>query len=74
MRITQKTLIDYNQIDSVIQIQRFVGGKEYATMLFNAKQDITRLYGRMSPNYSVLASVYDDKTTSVEVVPHDYQL
>ena len=28
MRITQKTLIDYNQIDSVIQIQRFVGGKE----------------------------------------------
>mgnify|MGYP004537408427 FL=1 len=74
MRITQKTLIDYNQIDSVIQIQRFVGGKEYATMLFNAKQDINRLYGRMSPNYSVLASVYEDKTTSVEVVPHDYQL
>ena len=50
MRITQKTLIDYNQIDSVIQIQRFVGGKEYATMLFNAKQDINRLYGRLSPN------------------------
>lgn len=74
MRITQKTLIDYNQIDGVIQIQKFVGGKAYATQLFNAKQDIHRLFGRMSPNYSLLACVYEDKTTTVEVVPHDYQL
>ena len=74
MRITQKTLIDYNQIDSVIQIQSFVGNKDYARRLLNVKQDIARVYGRMSPNYSVLATVYDDKITTVEVVPHNYKL
>lgn len=74
MRATQKSLIDYDQIDSFVQIQKFVGGQKYASQLFNAKQDINRLYGRMSPNYSLLATVYEDKTTSVEVVPHDYQL
>ena len=74
MRITQKSLIDYSQIDGFIQIQKFVGGKEYATQLFNAKQDITLLYGRQAPNYSLLVSVYEDKSTKVEIVPHDYQL
>lgn len=74
MRITQKTLIDYNQIDSVIRIQSFVGDKDYARRLLNVKQDIARVYGRMSPNYSVLATVYDDKITIVEVVPHNYKL
>ena len=74
MRITQKTLIDYNQIDSVIRIQSFVGDKYYARRLLSVKQDIARVYGRMSPNYSVLATVYDDKITTVEVVPHNYKL
>ncbi|WP_294803695.1 hypothetical protein [uncultured Gemmiger sp.] len=74
MRITQKTLIDYNQIDTAIRIQSFVGDKDYARRLLNVKQDIARVYGRMSPNYSVLATVYDDKITTVEVVPHNYKL
>ena len=74
MRVTQKNLIDYNVIDGFIQVQRLVGGKEYATQLFNAKQDMTLLYGRQAPNYSLLVSLYEDKSTTVEIVPHDYQL
>lgn len=74
MRITQKTLIDYNQIDSVIRIHDFVGGEDYERRLLNVKQDIARVYGRMAPNYSVLATVYDDIFTTVEVVPHNYKL
>ena len=74
MRITQKSLIDYDQIDSFIQVQKFVGGKEYATQLFNAKQDMNRCYGRQASNYSLLASVYEDRTTTVQIVQHDYQL
>ncbi|WP_455499970.1 hypothetical protein [Gemmiger sp.] len=74
MRATQKSLIDYDQIDSFVQIQKFVGGQKYASQLFNAKQDITRCYGRQAPNYSLLATVYEDKTTAVQIVPHDYQL
>ena len=58
MRITQKTLIDYNQIDSVIRIQSFVGDKDYARRLLSVKQDIARVYGRMSPlrSYPIITS------------------
>ena len=74
MRITQKTLVDYDQIDSLIQVQKFVGGKEYATQLFNAKQDMSRIYGRQASNYSLLVSLFENKSTTVAIVPHDYQL
>lgn len=74
MRITQKTLVDYDQIDSLIQVQKFVGGKEYATQLFNAKQDMSRIYGRQAANYSLLVSLFENKSTTVAIVPHDYQL
>lgn len=74
MRATQKSLIDYDQIDSFVQIQKFVGDRKYASQLFNAKRDMTRCYGRQAPNYSLLATVYEDKTTTVRIVPHDYQL
>ena len=74
MRVTQKSLIDYNQIDSFIQIQKFVGCKETASQLFNAKQDMTLAYGRQAANYSLLISTHEDKSITVEIVPHDYQL
>lgn len=74
MRATQKSLIDYDQIDSFVQIQKFVGDRKYASQLFNAKRDMTRCCGRQAPNYSLLATVYEDRTTTVQIVPHDYQL
>ncbi len=74
MRATQKSLIDYDQIDSFVQIQKFVGDRVYANQLFNAKRDMTRCYGHQAHNYSLLATVYEDRTTTVQIVPHDYQL
>ena len=74
MRATQKSLIDYDQIDSFVQIQKFVGDRVYANQLFNAKRDMTRCYGRQAPNNYLLATVYEDRTTTVQIVPHDYQL
>lgn len=50
MRIIQKSLVDYNAIDSLIQVQRFIGNKQNATLLFNAKQALARCYGRLAAN------------------------
>lgn len=75
MRIIQKSLVDYNAIDSLIQVQRFIGSKQNATLLFNAKQDMARCYGRQASNYSLLVSSYEDNSFhKIEIVPHDYQL
>lgn len=74
MRITQKSLIDYNQIDGYIQVQKFVGERHTAAQLFNMKQDMNMLFGRLAPNYSLLVSVFEDKSIKVEIVPHDYKL
>lgn len=74
MRITQKSLIDYNQIDGYIQVQNFVGERNTAAQLFNMKQDMNMLFGRLAPNYSLLVSVFEDKSIKVEIVPHDYKL
>lgn len=74
MRITQKSLIDYNQIDSYIQVQKFVGERNTAAQLFNMKQDMNMLFGRLAPNYSLLVSAFEDKSIKVEIVPHDYKL
>ena len=74
MRITQKSIIDYELIDGYIQIQKICSGRKFASQLFNAKQDMTLLYGRQAPNYSLLVSTYEDKSITVEIVPHDYQL
>lgn len=74
MRITQKSLIDYNQIDGYVQFQKFVGERNTAAQLFNMKQDMNMLFGRLAPNYSLLVSVFEDKSIKVEIVPHDYKL
>ena len=74
MRITQKSLIDYNQIDGYIQVQKFVGERNTAAQLFNMKQDMNMLFDRLAPNYSLLVSVFEDKSIKVEIVPHDYKL
>lgn len=75
MRIIQKSLVDYNAIDSLIQVQRFIGNKQNATLLFNAKQALARCYGRLAANYSLLVSSYEDSSfQKIEFVHHDYQL
>lgn len=75
MRIIQKSLVDYNAIDSLIQVQRFIGSKQNATLLFNAKQALARCYGRQAANYSLLVSSYEGNSfQKIEFVPHDYQL
>ena len=74
MRITQKSLIDYNKIDGYIQVQKFVGERNTAAQLFNMKQDMNMLFGRLAANYSLLVSVFEDKSIKVEIVPHDYKL
>lgn len=73
MRITQKSLLDYNQIDGYIQVQKFVGERNTAAQLFNMKQDMNMLFGRLAANYSLLVSVFEDKSIKVEIVPHDYK-
>lgn len=74
MRITQKSLIDYNQIDGYVQVQKFVGERNTAAQLFNMKQDMNLLFGCLAPNYSLLVSVFEDKSIKVEIVSHDYKL
>ena len=69
MRVIQKSLVDYNAIDTLIQVQRFIGSKQNATLLF------ARCYGRQAANYSLLVSSYEDNSIhKIEFVPHDYQL
>ena len=68
MRVIQKSLVDYNAIDTLIQVQRFIGSKQNATLLFDAKQS-------QAANYSLLVSSYEDNSIhKIEFVPHDYQL
>lgn len=75
MRVIQKSLVDYNVIDTLIQVQRFIGSKQNATLLFDAKQSLARCYGRQAANYSLLVSSYEDNSIhKIEFVPHDYQL
>lgn len=75
MRIIQKFLVDYNAIDSFIQVQRFIGSQQNATQLFNAKLAMSRCYGRQAANFSLLVSSYEDNSyPKIEIVPHDYQL
>ena len=74
MRITQKSLIDYNHIDGYIQVQKFVGERNTSAQLFNMKQDMNMLFGRLAPNYSLLVSAFEDKSIKVEIVPYDYKL
>lgn len=75
MRIIRKFLLDYNAIDSLIQVEQFTGFKQNATLLFNAKQDMARCYGRQAVNYSLLVSSYEDNSIEkIVIVPHDYKL
>ena len=70
MRVIQKSLVDYNAIDTLIQVQRFIGSKQNATLLFDAKTKFrARCYGRQATNFLLVSSYEDNSIHKIEFVP-----
>ena len=74
MRPVQKTLVDFDKIDGYAKTVELLRNKQAATDLRNAKKDILAAYDKQAPNYCALVTCFDDKTTTVSVVPRDYWL
>lgn len=74
MRPVQKTLVDFDKIDGYARSVEFLHNKQAATDLRNVKKDILAVYDKQASNYSALVTCFDDKTTTVSVVPRDYWL
>ncbi len=74
MRPVQKTLVDFDKIDGYARTVEFLHNKQAATDLRNVKKDILAVYDKQASNYSALVTCFDDKTTTVSVVPRDYWL
>lgn len=74
MRVIQKTIVDFDTINSYARTLEFLGSKKAASDLRNINQDILSAYDKQAPNYSALIVDYEDKTCTVSAIPHDYQL
>lgn len=74
MRPVQKPLVDFDKIDGYARTVEFLHNKQAATDLRNVKKDILAVYDKQASNYSALVTCFDDKTTTVSVVPRDYWL
>lgn len=74
MRPVQKTLVDFDKIEAYARTVEFLHNKQAATDLRNVKKDILAVYDKQASNYSALVTCFDDKTTTVSVVPRDYWL
>lgn len=74
MRITQKTLWDYDELIPEICKAAKADDIEFSLMLISAKADIERTYGSQCANYSVLVCCYENAADEYKIVPHDYQL
>lgn len=74
MRVIQKTIVDFDTINSYARTLEFLGSKKAASDLRNIKQDILSAYDKQAPNYSALIVNYEDKTCTVSAISHDYQL
>ena len=74
MRPVQKSLVDFDNIDGYARTVEFLHNKQAATDLRNVKKDILAVYDKQASNYSALVTCFDDKTTTVSVVPRDYWL
>ena len=61
MRVIQKTIVDFDTINSYARTLEFLGSKKAASDLRNIKQDILSAYDKQAPNYSALM---DYKTLS----------
>lgn len=74
MRPVQKTLVDFDKIEAYARTVEFLHNKQAATGLRNVKKDILTVYDKQASNYCALVTCFDDKTTTVSVVPRDYWL
>ena len=74
MRPVQKTLVDFDKIDAYAKTVELLRNEQAATDLRNAKKDIIAAYDKQAANYCALVTCFDDKTTTVAVVPRDYWL
>ena len=74
MRPVQKTLVDFSEIDRYAKTVELLHNKKTAEDLRNAKKDILAAYDKQASNYCALVTCFDDKTTTVSVVPRDYWL
>lgn len=74
MRPVQKTLVDFDKIEAYARTVEFLHNKQAATDLRNVKKDILAVYDKQASTYCALVTCFDDKTTTVSVVPRDYWL
>ena len=74
MRVTQKTLYDYNELISEICCAAKDENIEFLLLLISAKTDIERAYGSQCANYTVLVTCFEDHQDEYTIVPHDYKL
>ena len=74
MRPVQKTLVDFDKIDGYARTVEFLHNKQAATDLRNVKKDILAVYDKQAFYYWAIVTCFDDKTTTVSVVPRDYWL
>lgn len=74
MRVIQKTLIDFDKIDTSALSYQYLGYTQTATDLRNAKSDILSAYDKQAANYAVLLVFYEDKHTTSKIVPRDFPL
>ena len=56
MRVIQKTIVDFDAIDSYARTMGFFGGKKAASDLRNIKQDILSAYDKQASNYCALVT------------------
>lgn len=74
MRPVQKTLVDFDKIDSYAKTVEMLRNKQAAKDLRQVKQDIIATYDKQAPNYCALVTCFDDRTTTVSMVSRDYWL
>lgn len=74
MRPVQKTLVDFDKIDSYVRSLELLHNRQAAKLLKTTKADILSIYDKQAPNYSALITSFEDFTVTVAIVSHDFWL
>ena len=74
MRITQKTIWDYDEFLTGICEAAKDDDLDFVLLLIAAKTDIERAYCKQCVNYSALVTCYEDGLTKYTIIPHDFKL
>lgn len=67
-------LIPFSALLDRSTLYRITGLDDLATILFNAYQDIQKVYDRQANNYSVMLITFDDDSHISQIVGRDYSL